>query len=163
MLRVKLRCNWWVGWPSSFLVDFTDYKESLFLEFGYTCRSVRSTDTFAGTETHTLLSKTGRVRFGTVLVYVGQAIAMLNPSSSCEHATWLDADADNLQVSAEDQDVFEIPLAGYSRSKGTGAAEPLAGAVKRVRSSGGGVLALTSARVAGGPVVRSPVVRRKRR
>jgi hypothetical protein len=42
------------------------------------------------------------------------------------------------------EDKFEVPLDGYSRPQGTGAAETPAGAVERVQSIGGDVLALTS-------------------
>jgi hypothetical protein len=40
--------------------------------------------------------------------------------------------------------LFGIPSAGYSRSQGTDAAEPLAGAMERVQSCGGDRLALPS-------------------
>lgn len=63
------------------------------------------------------------------------------------------ANGDILWVGTQDEGVFEVPLAGYSRPKGTAAAMPLvgtgmadppAGAVERVQSIGGDVLALTS-------------------
>jgi ligand-binding sensor domain-containing protein len=68
----------------------------------------------------------------------------------------LHADAGILRIGTEDEGVFEFPLAGYSRTMGTAAVLPqagtgtaglLTGAVKRVRSNGGDVLALTSARL----------------
>ncbi len=49
------------------------------------------------------------------------------------------------RVNLENEFLFEIPLAGSSRSQGTGTAELLAGAMERVPAHGGEVLALTSA------------------
>jgi ligand-binding sensor domain-containing protein len=56
----------------------------------------------------------------------------------------LDVDGDILRIGTEDEGVFELPLAGVSRSRGTDSADPLAGTVERVRSLKSDVFALTS-------------------
>jgi ligand-binding sensor domain-containing protein len=65
----------------------------------------------------------------------------------------LHARGDSLWVGTQDEGILEVPLADYSRPKGTAAARPLVGtgtadlpaeAVERVQSFGGDVLALTS-------------------
>jgi len=45
-----------------------------------------------------------------------------------------------------ERDLCRIPLAGYSRPKGTGTADPLAGAIERARSTRFDLPALTSFR-----------------
>ena len=57
----------------------------------------------------------------------------------------LAGDGSVLWVGTEDEGVFEVPLAGLSRSQGTGLAHSLAATVERVQMLQGDVLALTSA------------------